>query len=112
MKAKTSGKLKFIEKGNSKYWIEDTEEGNGMCYMIRGDYLYLSFRVNWLCFSEPTKIINLKTKVTVFSLMNGEVAWDKGYMIHRFESGTVFFCYSGHDAIRNNKYQLVKSIRD
>ena len=70
MTAKTMGRLTFIEKDEIKYWIEDAEGGNGMCYMIKGDYLYLSFRNNWLCYSEPCKIINLKTHVTVFSLMN------------------------------------------
>ena len=74
MEAKTAGKLKLVEKDGGKYWIEDTEGGNGMCYLIKGDYLYLSFRNNWLCYSEPTIIINLKNNVTTFSLMNNVIA--------------------------------------
>lgn len=112
MTAKTINRLTLVEREDGQYWIEDPEGGNGMCYLIKGDNLYLSYRNNWLCYSEPCKIINLKTHVTVFSLMNSKVSWDQGYMIHRFQSGTVFYCYSGNDAIRNNKYQMVKSIRD
>ena len=102
----------FIEKDDKKYWIEDTEGGNGLCQMTKGDYTYLSYRLNWLCYSEPTKVINLKTHVTVFATMNNDVSWDQGYMVHRFQSGTVFYCYSGYDQIRGVKYQLAKSIRD
>ena len=70
MTAKTIDRLTLVERDGGEYWIEDPVGGNGLCYLIKGDYLYLSFRNNWVCYSEPTKIINLKTHVTVFSLMN------------------------------------------
>lgn len=33
-------------------------------------------------------------------------------MIHRFPSGTVFYCFSAKDKILDRNYQLVKSYRD
>lgn len=40
MEAKTNGKLKYKEHDGGKYWIEDEVNGNGLCYMEKGDYIY------------------------------------------------------------------------
>ena len=112
MKAKSDGKLKYKEHDGGKYWIEDEVNGNGLCFMEKDDYIYMSRRMNFMCYSEPAKMINTKSQVAVFSMLNKTVTWDQGYMIHRFPSGTVFYCFSAKDKILNRNYQLVKSHRD
>lgn len=76
MDAYVSGKLKMKEHDGGKYWIEDTETGSGLCFMEKGDYIYMSRRNNFICYSEPAKIVNKKSQVTVFSMLNKTVTWD------------------------------------
>jgi hypothetical protein len=39
------------------FHIEDDENGHGLCKMIFNKNTYYSYRFNWICFAEPTKII-------------------------------------------------------
>lgn len=59
--AKAKGKLQMVEKDNGKYWVEDKETGSGLCFLEKGDYIYLSRRNNFICYSEPAKIVNTKS---------------------------------------------------
>lgn len=76
MNAYVSGKLKEVEHDGGKYHIEDITTGTGLCYMEKNDYIYMSRRNNFMCFSEPAKIINKTSSVTVFSMLNKSITWD------------------------------------
>ena len=61
MKAKADGRLKYKEHDGGKYWIEDEVNGNGLCLMEKAEYIYMSRRMNFMCYSEPAKMINTKS---------------------------------------------------
>lgn len=57
--AYAEGRLKYVEKDKFFFWIEDPEEGNGLCIFKNdnNEYLY-SRRRAWKCHGYPARYTN------------------------------------------------------
>lgn len=66
--AKLNGKLHEVVHEGKTYFIEDPENGNGLCEMVNGSQRFLSRRTKFRCHRDPCAVV--EDKNIVYCLLN------------------------------------------
>ena len=99
--AKLEGRLKKVVKGNLTYYIEDPENGDGLCEMHSGDKIFQCERRGFKAFYSPGCVVVPNAKI--YCLVNVNMQYDKGYVVNHFLSNQCYYasysyrCYRKED---------------